>query len=114
MAPELISSKRKYDAKIDVWSFGIFGIELSDGAPPWADKDQERVLYLIVKKNPPKINDRYSSDFKDFISKCLMKEPGKRYSVKELLKHPFMKDALNYREEFVQYVQKWNDGRKKK
>ena len=112
MAPELISGQRKYDSKIDVWSLGIFGIELSDGAPPWANKESERVLYLIVKKNPPKINDRYSSDFKDFISKCLMKDPEKRSSVKELLKHPFMKSALDHKEEFVKFVQKWNKNKK--
>ena len=67
MAPELITCKKQYDEKIDIWSLGIFCIELSDGQPPWAEQEQERVLYLIVKKKAPTINERYSDDFKDFV-----------------------------------------------
>jgi len=29
MAPEMIRGKQKYDNKIDVWSFGIFVVELA-------------------------------------------------------------------------------------
>lgn len=35
MAPELIRGKVKYDTKADVWSFGIFLLELADGDPPY-------------------------------------------------------------------------------
>lgn len=35
MAPELIRGKTRYDAKADVWSFGIFLLELADGDPPY-------------------------------------------------------------------------------
>jgi len=29
MAPEMITGGRRYDKKIDVWSFGIFVVELA-------------------------------------------------------------------------------------
>jgi serine/threonine protein kinase len=35
MAPELIKGKTQYDNKIDIWSLGIFSLEIADGEPPY-------------------------------------------------------------------------------
>jgi serine/threonine protein kinase len=48
MAPELIRGKSSYDIKVDIWSFGIFALELADGEPPYISEPQQKVLYLIV------------------------------------------------------------------
>ena len=48
MAPELIKGKKAYDAKVDIWSFGIFALELADGEPPYLDVPQAKILYKIV------------------------------------------------------------------
>lgn len=43
MAPELIQGKR-YDAKADIWSFGITAIELTQGRPPRSRESPHTVL----------------------------------------------------------------------
>jgi len=37
MAPELILGKSSYDARVDIWSLGIFALELATGEPPYLD-----------------------------------------------------------------------------
>ncbi len=64
MAPELIKGKTQYDIKVDIWSFGIFALELADGEPPYISEPQQKVLYLIVTKDAPRLqNSKWSATF---------------------------------------------------
>ena len=38
MAPELIKGERRYDTKVDIWSFGIVAMELTNGDPPYINE----------------------------------------------------------------------------
>ena len=51
MAPELIRGERRYTTKIDIWSLGIFAMEMADGDPPYISEPQGRVIFNIVKKD---------------------------------------------------------------
>lgn len=43
MAPEVIQG-HKYDAKADIWSFGITALELAHGRPPKSRESPRSVL----------------------------------------------------------------------
>jgi serine/threonine protein kinase len=93
MAPEMIKGKEKYDAKVDVWSLGIFAIEMAEGEPPYIHEQQKRILFNILNNEVQPISGKWSLDFRDFVQKCTTKDPEKRYSCAELLEHPFLRNA---------------------
>ena len=74
MAPELIRGERSYTTKVDIWSFGIFAMEMADGDPPYISEPPGRVIFNIVKKETPPINARWSNLFRDFVKLCLTKD----------------------------------------
>jgi serine/threonine protein kinase len=63
MAPEMIRGKEKYDSKIDVWSLGIFAIEIAQGEPPYIHEPQKRILYNIINNEVGPINTKWSPEF---------------------------------------------------
>jgi len=94
MAPELIE-EQGYDYKVDIWSLGITAIELAEKLPPHFRIKPMTALFKIVQAPAPTLSfpQRWSKEFNDFISKCLNKDPDKRLSAKELLEHPFIRNA---------------------
>jgi serine/threonine protein kinase len=110
MAPELIRGKSSYDIKVDIWSFGIFALELADGEPPYISEPQQKVLYLIVTKEAPKLqNPKWSPVFQNFVSRCLNKDPENRADAAELLQHEFLRNSEKYRDEFKQFIVFWKE-----
>ena len=101
MAPEVINCEtvrdEPYTAKADVWSAGITMIEMADMNPPHHEMNQMRVCFRITKSNPPTVLEpnKWSKQFLDFLSKCLVKQPGGRATSKDLLSHPFISDATD-------------------
>ncbi len=94
MAPEVLESS-KYDAKADIWSIAITAYELAVGQPPLADIHPMRAIFLIPTGPAPTLPnpENYSPEFNDFLRVCLQKDPSKRPSADELLKHPFLQSV---------------------
>eukprot|EP00057_Strongylocentrotus_purpuratus_P024658 XP_011679132.1 PREDICTED: serine/threonine-protein kinase 10 [Strongylocentrotus purpuratus] len=101
MAPEVVICEtlkdNPYDYKADIWSLGITLIELAEMEPPYHDLNPMRVLIKIPKAPPPRLQQkkRWSREFNDFLEKCLEKNPEKRPSAVDLLKHPWVCDVTD-------------------
>ena len=94
VAPEVLQGK-PYDKSVDLWSIGIITFLLLCGYLPFDDKHSEREIARQTIQDPVpfenKIWSKYSPEARTFVEGLLQKKPEKRYSIKELLEHPWIK-----------------------
>ena len=94
VAPEVLQGK-PYDKSVDLWSIGIITFLLLCGYLPFDDKHSEREIARQTIQDPVpfenKIWSKYTPEARTFVEGLLQKKPEKRYSIKELLEHPWIK-----------------------
>eukprot|EP00658_Telonema_sp_P-2_P050119 TRINITY_DN38171_c0_g1_i1.p1 TRINITY_DN38171_c0_g1~~TRINITY_DN38171_c0_g1_i1.p1 ORF type:complete len:172 (-),score=11.56 TRINITY_DN38171_c0_g1_i1:198-713(-) len=110
MAPE-VAKGEVYDISADVWSLGIFLIELCDGLPPWFGIPPLKALVKIATQPAPTISSKTRKPTRaliEFSKLMLQKSPQKRSSCDDLLQHPFLSPGNTYPDSsfLVKYVNK--------
>ncbi|XP_043282987.1 dual specificity mitogen-activated protein kinase kinase 6 [Venturia canescens] len=97
MAPERIDPSgdpSHYDIRSDIWSLGISLVELATGKFPyesWGTPFEQ--LKQVVEDDPPKLPaGKFSPDFDEVITKCLMKDYTSRPNYSQLLELKFIRE----------------------
>jgi len=101
VAPEVIRD-RQYTQAADIWSFGCTVCEMFSQNPPWfhvLSKFEQPVhplqlmhYIMTTEDDSVEIPSNSSQVAKDFIQKCLQRNPSLRPTAKDLLQHPFITD----------------------
>jgi len=96
LAPEVITASG-HGREADWWGLGILMYELLIGIPPFYHQNHNTMFQLIQTaevKFHPQI--KVSNEAKDFIVRCLKKNPkerlGSKDDLKELMSHPWFSD----------------------
>lgn len=97
MSPERINTDLnhgKYDGYAgDIWSLGVSILEFYLGRFPFAvgrQGDWASLMCAICMAQPPEAPATASREFRDFVSCCLQRDPAKRWTAAQLLRHPFV------------------------
>ena len=99
MAPELCQRK-SYDNSVDIWALGVILHTILTEMPAFGDpRGTKPKMYKSIINDELNLKpfDRFYKDgklVKDFIMKCLDKDPEKRLSANELLNHPWIKTMV--------------------
>ena len=116
MAPEILFSTKEKGYKgfpVDIWSAGIALYIMLSGTLPFSIKKEDSILDMNEnnkKKNvalkqaimftQPKKIEKISDKAKDLLHGLLNKDPNKRLTIEQILKHPWLNedenDIINY------------------
>ncbi|GMN30153.1 hypothetical protein TIFTF001_002714 [Ficus carica] len=92
MSPESVNDN-EYESPCDVWALGCTVAEMAMGKPVWNHKPGASLWPLLMRiagEEEPEIPSEFSEEGKDFLKKCFVKDPRKRWTAEMLLSHAFI------------------------
>ncbi|XP_061336703.1 mitogen-activated protein kinase kinase kinase 20-like [Gastrolobium bilobum] len=95
MSPESVNDG-EHESPADIWALGCAMVEMVTGKPAWNMQKGSSMCSLLFRigmgEELPEIPEELSQEGKDFLGKCFVKDPSKRWTAEMLLKHPFVAD----------------------
>lgn len=74
----------------------MIAVELADGEPPFLRLPPLKAMYFISTKDAYRLNKaKFSPNYCDFVERCLERDVKKRWSINQLLNHPFITQIGN-------------------
>lgn len=93
MSPESVNDG-EYESPADIWALGCAVVEMVTGKPAWNVENCSNMWSLLIRigvgEEVPEIPEMLSQEGRDFLFKCFVKDPTKRWTAEMLLKHPFV------------------------
>ncbi|KAK4032409.1 kinase-like domain-containing protein [Parachaetomium inaequale] len=93
-APEIVKDER-YSKSVDMWAMGCVLYTLLCGFPPFYDESIEVLTEKVAKGQYTFLSpwwDDISKSAQDLISHLLCVDPEKRFTIKEFLAHPWIRE----------------------
>ncbi|GER30896.1 mitogen-activated protein kinase kinase kinase [Striga asiatica] len=91
MSPEMVAGGEQGQAA-DVWALGCAVAEMATGRPVWGEFSDAAALMMTIGigDRVPEAPGNLSGDGRDFLEKCFVKDPSRRWTAEMLLGHPFV------------------------
>jgi len=119
LSPEIIQGKL-YDNKSDIWSLGVLLYEMMTFKMPFEANTLPMLSMKIMRGNYTPPSSMYTKDLREIVSKCLMVDPSRRPSIREILKMPIIQNRIKnflteveYKKEFTKTITKKYETKKK-
>lgn len=94
MSPERINGQ-PYSFPADIWALGLALVECATGRYPYdaSGGTIPLMIQLMEEECPLPMDATFSAEFQDFVRKCMAKDPMRRPTAEDLLRHPFITAA---------------------
>mmetsp|Transcript_22081 Transcript_22081/g.37752 ORF Transcript_22081/g.37752 Transcript_22081/m.37752 type:complete len:598 (+) Transcript_22081:88-1881(+) len=93
VAPEVL--RRSYGKEADIWSSGVILYILLCGFPPFHGDNEKKIFEAVISKQVDFTSDpwpRISEPAKDCVRRMLVRDPRKRATANEILRHDWMRE----------------------
>lgn len=94
-APEIVKDER-YSKSVDMWALGCVLYTLLCGFPPFYDESIQLLTEKVARGQYTFLSpwwDDISKSAQDLVSHLLTVDPDKRYTIKEFLNHPWIRQS---------------------